>query len=81
MSDRTVVFRAGSNSEPSEQVAARLRAGGVEIVEQQPNMLLVAGTKRTVSKALGDAQGWSLSVETKVPPPRMREKVLKPPSK
>jgi hypothetical protein len=37
----------------------------------------VIGTKRTISKALGDAQGWSLSVETKVSPPRMREKVLK----
>jgi hypothetical protein len=80
MSDRTVVFRADPNSEPSEKVAARLRAGGVEIVEEQPNMLLVAGAKQIVSKALGDARGWSLSPETKVPPPSTREKVLKPPS-
>ena len=81
MNDRTVVFRAGSNSEPSEQVAARLRAGDVEIVEELPNMLLVSGTKKTVGKALGDAPGWSLSVETAVSPPPTREKVLKPPSK
>ena len=80
MSDRTVVFRADPNSEPSEKVAARLRAGGVEIVEEQPNMLLVAGAKRIISRALGDAQGWSLSAETKVPPPSTREKVLKPSS-
>jgi hypothetical protein len=80
MSDRTVVFRADPNSEPSEKVAARLRAGGVEIVEEQPNMLLVAGAKQIISRALGDAQGWSLSAETTVLPPSTREKVLKPPS-
>jgi hypothetical protein len=80
MSDRTVVFRADPNSESPEKVAARLRAGGVEIVEEQQNMLFVAGAKQTISGALGDARGWSLSAETKVPPPSTREKVLKSPS-
>ena len=80
MSDRTVVYRAGPNSESSDKVAARLRAGGVEIVNEQPNILLVNGASQTVSKALGDVAGWSVSGETKVPPPSTREKVLKPPS-
>ena len=80
MSDRTVVYRANPHSEASDKVAARLRAGGVKIVEEQPNMLLVAGAKQTISKALGDKAGWSLSSETKVPPPTTRQKVLKPPS-
>jgi hypothetical protein len=81
MSERTVVFRAGPNSEASESVAARLRAGGVEIVEELPNMLLVAGAKQAISKALGHAEGWKLTAETKTPPPGVRERVLKPPSR
>lgn len=80
MSDRTVVYRANPNSEASDKVAARLRAGGVEIVDEKPNILLVNGAKQIVSKALGDAAGWSVSGETKVPPPNTRQKVLKPPS-
>ncbi|QAU46319.1 hypothetical protein [Bradyrhizobium guangzhouense] len=79
MSERTVVFRAGPQSEASESVAERLRAGGVEIVEQQPNMLLVAGARQAISKALGDAGGWKLTAETTTPPPKTREKILKPP--
>jgi hypothetical protein len=78
MAERTVVFRADPNSESSDKVASRLRAEGVEIVEEQPNMLLVTGAKQTISKAL--AEGWRLTVETKTPPPSTREKVLKPPS-
>jgi hypothetical protein len=81
MSDRTVVFRANPNSETSDKVAARLRAGGVEIVEEQPNMLLVTGAEQTISKALGEAEGWSLSTETKVSPPSTQQTILKPPSK
>lgn len=80
MAERTVVFRAGPNSEPSDKVASRLRAGGIEIVEEQPNMLLVTGAMQTISKALGDAGGWKLTAETKTPPPSTREKILKPPS-
>jgi hypothetical protein len=80
MSDHTVVFRAKPDSETSDKVAARLRAGGLQIVEEQPNMLLVAGAKQAISKALGDTAGWSLSAETTVPPPSTRQKALKPPS-
>jgi hypothetical protein len=80
MAERTVVFRADPNSESSDKVASRLRAGGVEIVEVQPNMLLVTGAKQTISKALANSGGWSLTAETKTPPPSTREKILKPPS-
>ena len=79
MSDRTVVYRAGPNSETSDKVAARLRAGGVEVLNQQPNILLVNGASHAVSQALGDVPGWNVSAETKTPPPSTREKALKPP--
>lgn len=80
MAERIVVFRADPSSESSDKVASRLRAEGVEIVEEQPNMLLVAGAKQTISKALGNAEGWKLTPETKTPPPSTREKILKSPS-
>jgi hypothetical protein len=80
MSERTVVYRADPNSESSDKVASRLRAGGVEIVDEQPNMLLVTGAKQTISKALANSEGWGLTAETKTPPPSTREKILKPPS-
>jgi hypothetical protein len=79
MAERTVVFRANPNSESSGQVASRLRAGGVEIVEEQPNMILVDGASQAISKVVGAIDGWSHTAETKTPPPRTREKVLKPP--
>jgi len=79
MSDRTVVYRADPNSEPSDKVAARLRAGGVEVLNEQPHILLVNGASHAVSQALGDVAGWSVSAETKTPPPTTREKALKPP--
>ena len=53
MGQRTVVFRANPNSESSGQVASRLRAGGVDIVEEQANMILVDGAGEAISKALG----------------------------
>jgi hypothetical protein len=81
MAERTVVYRADPNSETSDKIASRLRAGGIEIVDEQPNMLLVDGARQAVSKALGDTAGWSLAAETRSPPPSTREKVLKPPSK
>jgi hypothetical protein len=80
MSERTVIYRAGPDSEASEKVAARLRAEGIEIVDEQPNMLLVAGAAHAINKALGDAGGWKLTAETRVAPPDQRAKVLKPPA-
>ena len=80
MSERIVIFRAAPNSEPSESVAERLRAEGIEIVDHQPNMLLVAGARQAISKALGNAGGWKLTAETRVAPPDPRKKILRPPS-
>jgi len=42
-------------------------------------MLLVAGDKETVGHALGDAQGWSVSEVTTVPPPTTRFSIKGPP--
>ena len=77
MSDQTVVYRAHPDSEASDKVAARLRAGGVEILDEQPDILLVNGARQIVSEALGNAAGWSVSGETKIAPPNTRMKVLK----
>ncbi len=80
MNDRTVVFRADPDSEASDTLSARLRAGGITILDQQPDMLLVSGAENSVKKALGDIKGWSLSAETRTPPPQTRVKAMKPPS-
>ncbi|WP_156332482.1 hypothetical protein [Rhodopseudomonas sp. AAP120] len=80
MSSHTVVFRAGPSSHTGDEVAERLRAGGVKVVDEQPNMLLVSGSRTRISKALGNAQGWSLTAETRTPHPDVRKSVLKPPS-
>ena len=78
MAERTIVYRANPDSEASGKVASRLRAKGIEIVDEQQNMLLVEGTMQTISRALGDKAGWNLTVETKTPPPDTRKKILKP---
>ena len=78
MAERTIVYRAHPNSQTSEEVASRLRAEGIEIVDEQQNMLLVNGAMKTIGKALRGAEGCSLSAETKTPPPNTREKMLKP---
>ena len=78
MSDQTVVYRAKPDSEASDKVVARLRAGGVEILDEQPDILLVNGARQIVSEALGNAAGWSVSGETKIAPPNTRMRVLKP---
>lgn len=79
MSERVVVHSVAVNSKPDAEVARRLRENGVEIIEQQPHMLLVSGDRQTIGRALGDAHGWSVSALTTVPPPRTRERVLKRP--
>ena len=72
MAERTILYRANPNSESSDKI---------QIVDEQQNMLLVNGATQAISKALGDAPGWSVSAETKTPPPNTREKILKPLSK
>jgi hypothetical protein len=73
--DRTVVYRAGSSSESTDKVVGRLRAAGVEIVDEQPHMLLVSGAKKNISKAVDDAEGWSITGETTVSHPPTRETI------
>ena len=80
MANRVVVHSNRPDAEAVEKIAGRLRAHGVEIVDQQPHMLLVAGDKETVGHALGNAQGWSVSEQTTVPPPTTRFSISKPPS-
>ena len=80
MASRVVVHSNRPDADAVEKVAGRLRGRGVEIVDQQPHMLLVAGDKETVGHALGDAQGWSVSEVTTVPPPTTRFSISKPPS-
>ena len=78
MAERTIVYRANPDSDTSDKVASRLRARGIEIVDEQQNMPLVNGAIQKISKALGDAAGWNLTAETKTPPPDTRKKILKP---
>ncbi len=81
MTDRVVVYSAKANSEASGSVAKRLRAGGVKIVEEQPNMLLVQGAAAAIKHVVDQIDGWDLTAEQKVEPPPTRKRVLKPPSK
>ena len=80
MASRVVVHSNQADAEAVEKITVRLRAHGVEIVEEQPHMLLVSGSKETVGQALGDARGWSVTDLTTVPPPSTRQRVLKEPS-
>jgi hypothetical protein len=79
MTTRAVVHAVGDDPEPVETVTGRLRSGGIEILDRQPHMLLVAGSQDAVSSALGDARGWSVSEVTTVPHPKTRPTVLKKP--
>ena len=78
MAKRTIVYRVSPDSEASGKMASRLRAKGIEIVDEQQNMLLVEGAVQTISNALGDKAGWNLTAETKTPIPDTRKKILKP---
>ena len=76
---RAVVHRVDTESAAVDTVSSRLRSSGVEILDTQPNMLLVAGGRDDVARALEGLQGWRVTEETKVPPPRTRPQVLKQP--
>lgn len=79
MSERMVVHSVASDAEPDAEVFQRLHAGGIEVIEQQPHMLLVLGDRQAIARALDGARGWSISALTSVPPPRTRERVLRRP--
>jgi hypothetical protein len=79
MANRVVVRKNRPDADTVEKVTGLLRARGVEIVEQEPHMLLVSGDKETVGHALSNAQGWSVSDLTTVPPPTTRFSIKGPP--
>lgn len=76
MTDRVVVHSLADDAAPVADVADRLRARGIAVVEQHPHMLLVDGTINQVSRALGRAQGWDVTELTSVPRPRPRMRSL-----
>jgi hypothetical protein len=79
MSERMVVHSVAADAEPGADVARRLHAGGIQIVDQQPHMLLVEGDKPAIARALNNARGWSISPLTTVPSPRTREEIRRRP--
>jgi hypothetical protein len=79
MSARAVVNKVTTDSEAVDAVVTRLRSQGIEIMDEQPNMLLVSGSKPVIENALGEAHGWRVSEVTMVPPPRTRPRILKKP--
>ncbi len=79
MSERMVVHSVSADAVADEDVARRVQAEGVQIIERQPHMLLVEGDRPAVARALNDARGWSISPLTTVPPPSTRERVLRRP--
>lgn len=79
MADRMVVYSSEGQALPAGDVADRLRAGGVTVLEQTPHMLLVEGGALAVGKIVDDLPGWGLSVERKVERPRTRERITKSP--
>lgn len=80
MADRVVVHRFAADGETAEDIVARLRTAGAEILETQPHMLLVSGARDAIAGALSGARSWRISDVETVPPPSTRERVLKPPS-
>jgi hypothetical protein len=80
MSDRVVVYSTSADADAVDRVADSLRSQGVELIEQQPHMLLVTGTKDAISRLLGKTHGWGVTELSTVPPPRTRQRIVKGPS-
>jgi hypothetical protein len=79
MSERMVVHSVSADAEADAEVAQRLHAGGVLVIEQQPHMLLVEGDKPKIVGVLNHVRGWTVTPLSTVPPPRTRERVLRRP--
>ena len=79
MNERMVVHSVSADAEGDAEVARRLDAQGVKIIEQQSHMLLVEGDKPRIVGVLTGVRGWKVSPLTTVPPPRTRERVLRRP--
>jgi hypothetical protein len=79
MSESVVVYSVAPDAEPEADIAQRLHAKGMAIIEQQPHMLLVEGEEFIVREALGNAHGWKACALTTVPLPNTRERVVRRP--
>lgn len=80
MAERLVVYSVGSDAAAHGAVAEQLRARGVEIVEEQPHMILVSGSGEQIGLALEAVRGWKVTGLTTTPLPDQRYRVRKPPS-
>ena len=80
MPNPTIVFRSEPRSDESSEMAARLREHGVTVLDEQANMLLVAGPAKPIKEVVGAAQGWSLTRDTTIPLPDTRQCVTKSPA-
>jgi hypothetical protein len=79
MASRAVVHVMGPDAEPVSAVVERLKSEGIVILDEQPNMLLVEGSRDLVARALGAAAGWNVGEVASVPRPETRPKVLRKP--
>ena len=79
MNDRMVAYSITADAEASADVVKRLAGKGVDIIDQQPHALLLSGDREAIGQALDGARGWRLGAETKVPPPKTRQRVLRRP--
>jgi hypothetical protein len=80
MADQVVVHRFAPDGETAEDITARLRTAGAEILDAQPHMLLVSGARDGIARALDGARSWRMADLKTVPAPDTRQRVLKPPS-
>jgi hypothetical protein len=77
MSDSVVVYNTDPAGESVSEVAQKLRASGVDIIEQQPYTLLVSGDAGTISRALQKMAGWSITQTRTFPHPQTRVGIRK----
>lgn len=79
MADRTVVYRGDTDSESTASVSRRLQAQGIEIIEEQPDMLLVSGAPNVIHDIVDVTKGWNASAETVTPRPDTEFSATRPP--
>lgn len=79
MGEPLVVHSVAQDALDSEEVARRLKAGGISIVDQQRHMILVDGAQSEITRALDGAHGWTVSPTVTTPPPSTRQKILRRP--
>jgi hypothetical protein len=79
MTGRLVVHSIAPDATDAGEIARRLAACGVTVLDRQNFMMLVEGGKTAIRKALDEAHGWELAPLKHTPPPRLRPKVSRRP--